>query len=253
MTQADRAATIALQNDVKGTRAERMCPHILRHLITPDTKVVADALSGWDYDYTLASIAPTVFETFMFLWQRTVLSAHFPARLLDLVQQQTGLAVALLEDLSVAYFEAGTPETVRDVARRTVARLRETLGEDRAGWAWGCVHLAHWRHPVATPAIADAFDIGPHPVDGGSHTVRNAGGENPPHTAGSGAEYRIVVDFTDPDSFLAVQNIGNSGTPGSAHYRDQFQPWLRGEYHVVHLQRAQLDAECESTLVIEPG
>ena len=40
-----------------------------------------------------------------------------------------------------------------------------------------------------------------------------------------------------PDSFLAVQNIGNSGVPGSPHYRDQFEPWLRGEYHVVHLRR----------------
>ena len=98
-----------------------------------------------------------------------------------------------------------------------------------------------------------AFDIGPSEVDGGSHTLRNTGGELPPHAASSGAEYRIVVDFANPDSFLAVQNIGNSGVPDSPHYRDQFEPWLRGEYHVVHLRRERVEADCESSAVIQPG
>jgi penicillin amidase len=253
MPSADRAATIALQNDVKGPRAARMIPHILRHLVSPDTKAVAGALAGWDCGYTLASPGPTVFETFMYVWQRAVLGVHLPARLLDLAHQQTGLAMALLEDPDMAYFERGTQAMVQDVARQTEAHLRATLGDDPAGWTWGRVHIAHWRHPAATPSSADAFDIGPHPVDGGSHTVRNTGGEMPPHTAGSGAEYRIVVDFTDPDAFLAVQNIGNSGVPGSPHYRDQFQPWLDGTYHTVHLRRDRLEQDRASTTLIEPA
>ena len=101
------------------------------------------------------------------------------------------------------------------------------------------------------PALQGAFDIGPAPVDGGSHTVRNTGGELPPHAASSGAEYRMVADLSAPDWFLAVQNIGNSGVPGSPHYRDQFEPWLRGEYHVVHLKREAL--EVESTTRIDPA
>jgi penicillin amidase len=115
------------------------------------------------------------------------------------------------------------------------------------------VHIAHWRHPLSTPASATAFDIGPAPVDGGSHTIRNTGGELPPHQASSGAEYRIVVDFTEPDRFLAVQNIGNSGVPGSPYYRDQFQPWLDGGYHVVHLDPADIDRATVATTTIKPG
>ena len=83
--------------------------------------------------------------------------------------------------------------------------------------------------------------------------LRNTGGELPPHAATSGAEYRIVVDFAAPDAFLAVQNIGNSGVPASPHYRDQFEPWLRGEYHVVQLRRERVEADCESTTIIRPG
>jgi penicillin amidase len=90
-------------------------------------------------------------------------------------------------------------------------------------------------------------------VDGGSHTLRNTGGELPPHAASSGAEYRIVVDFSAPESFLAVQNIGNSGVPDSPHYKDQFEPWLRGEYHTVQLRRDRVEADCESTTIIQPA
>jgi len=73
----------------------------------------------------------------------------------------------------------------------------------------------------------------------------------PPHAASSGVEYRIVVDFATPDRFLAVQNIGNSGVPGDPHYCDQFEPWLHGDYHTVHLRRDAVEADCESITVIE--
>ena len=69
---------------------------------------------------------------------------------------------------------------------------------------------------------------------------------------GDREEYRIVVDFGDPSSFLAVQNIGNSGVPGNPHYSDQFEPWLRGEYHTVQLRRDRVEADCESTTIIQP-
>ncbi|HSU04789.1 MAG TPA: penicillin acylase family protein [Acetobacteraceae bacterium] len=252
----DRAANIRFQNDVKNSRAARLCPHILRHLAAgagPEVAIVTSALRDWDYRYDLASTAPTIFESFMARWVRTVLAEHMPARLLDLTSQQTGLAATLLEDGDDGYFAAGVTATLAAVAKQTVAHLREHLGANPATWRWERVHIAHWRHPLSSPALRDALDIGPAPVDGGSHTVRNTGGELPPHHATSGAEYRIVVDFTAPESFQAVQNIGNSGVPGSAHYRDQFAPWLRGEYHVVHLHRDRVQAVCEETTNIQPG
>ncbi len=254
--KSDVAASIALQNDVKSVRAERSCPHLLRALKgsdDADARAMEAELAGWDHRYATGSVAPTLFETFMFHWQRRVLSEHVPARLLDLTAQQTGLCVSLLEQPEIAYFRTSTPAEIVAVAKQAMAALRERLGDDRRTWTWGRLHQAHWRHVVSGPATAGAFDIGPAAVDGGSHTVRNTGGELPPHAASSGAEYRIIVDFAKPGSFMAVQNIGNSGVPGSPHYRDQFEPWLRGEYHVVHLHRAGVEADLESTILITPG
>lgn len=246
----DTAANIRLQNDVTNCRAERSCPHILWLLAGDETAAMfTRSLGDWDYRYTLTSIAPTLFEAFMALWQREVISQHLPERLLDLTHQQTGLAASLLEDPTIAYFPDGTAAHVTAVAHQTLATLRSRLGNDETTWQWGRIHQAHWHHPVRDAA----FDIGPCGVDGGSHTLRNTGGELPPHAASSGAEYRIVVDFASPDSFLAVQNIGNSGVPGTPHYRDQFEAWLRGEYHIVLLRRDCVAAACESTTIIEPG
>jgi penicillin G amidase len=243
----DVATNISLQNDVKNCRAERLCPHIVRHLDQVEAaSFLRRTLNDWDYRHTSTSIAPTLFEAFMALWQREVISHHMPERLLDLTHQQTGLAAALLEDASIAYFADGTAKHVCAVAANTLDTLQAKLGSDQASWQWGRVHQAHWPHPIGDPA----FDIGPRELDGGSHTLRNTGGELPPHAASSGAEYRIVVDFAAPDRFLAVQNIGNSGVPGDPHYDDQFEPWLRGDYHTVHLRRDAVETDCESTTVI---
>jgi penicillin amidase len=254
-TKADRAHTIALQNDVKSVRAERSAGHVVALLKgsgDADAEAMAKLLEGWDFMYTTGSVAATVFETFMFHWQRATLGVHVPARLLDLAMQQTNLCVHLLAHPGMEYFPGGAKAAAVAAAKAGMATLRARLGEDPKGWAWGVVHVAHWKHPITSADLAADFDIGPAPLDGGSHTVRNTGGELPPHAASSGAEYRIVADFAAPRQFLAVQNIGNSGIPGSPHYRDQFEPFIKGEYHVVHLDRAAIEKDLESTTTIEP-
>lgn len=251
----DVAANVALQNDVKNVRATRTIPHIVKALAgatDAGAKEVVAILGGWDQFYGLETVAPTLFETFMALWNRRVQVSHLPAHLLDLTVQQTGLCTSVIEGEVPGFFAEGLEAVVTETAAMAIATLVRRLGADRAAWQWGRVHIALWKHPLSAAATAAQFDIGPAPVNGGSHTIRNTGGELPPHNAASGAEYRIVVDFSAPDSFRAVQNIGNSGVPGSPHYRDQFAPWLAGEYHIVHLTRAGVEAGRVVTTVIEP-
>lgn len=252
----DAAATVRLQNDVKNVRAERTVPHILKALGQArheDAQALAEGLRGWNYRYDVDAAAPTLFETFMYFWQRRVLGRHMPERLLDLTMQQTNLAYVMLEKPIAGYFQTSQADDAEQAAIATIAALQQRLGPDMTRWSWGVVHVAHWKHPLSAASNSATFDIGPQAVDGGSHTVRNTGGELPPHAASSGAEYRIVVDFADPRSFRAVQNIGNSGVPGTKHYRDQFEPFLKGEYHVVHLDRSKIEADLESRTEIAAG
>jgi len=250
----DRDQSVALQNDVHSCRAERLCPPLVRWLAEsedPDVAAVRAELSMWDYRYTTASRAPTLFETFMEVWQERVARERFPAELVPLVQGQGGPGARLIERGDLAWFAGDLRLELEAAARDAMVLVRARHGGDPAGWTWGGVHHAHWRHPLSTPD-REWLDIGPAPVDGGTDTIRNTGAGQPAFAATSGAEYRMVVDFAAPDRLLAVQNIGNSGQPGSPHYADQFAAWLAGEYHVVALQRRDVERDLEGTTTIEP-
>jgi penicillin G amidase len=257
-----RDEMIALQNDVVSARAARLAPAIVARLravagADEDARLLADTLESWDGAYTLDSPAPALFETFSRAWQRRVAGERFPDRLLPLVQAQGSVAARLLEGDDPGWFADGAAQAaaLAETARAALAEVRRRWGDDPAGWRWERVHLAHWRHPVsplAPAAYAAHFDLGPAPVSGGAETIRNTG-LSPTFGADSGAEYRLVVDFATPDRFLAVQNTGNSGQPGSPHYGDNFGPWLAGEYHVVQLRREAIEAQATGRTVLEPA
>jgi penicillin amidase len=253
----DRGQAIALQNDTKSCRAERLGRPLVTWLADandPDVTTLRDAFTNWDYRYTTESIAPTLFETFMEIWQQRVARERFPAHLIDLVKLSGGVAAQLIErgDDDLRWFGGDLRTELLANARQTLERVRAKHGAAADGWKWGNVHQAHWHHPLSTSSRTD-FDIGPSPVDGGGDTVRNTGAGQPSFVASSGAEYRIIVDFAEPDRFLAVQNIGNSGQPGDPHYADQFADWVAGTYHVVSLRRADLEREAEGTTVLQPN
>jgi penicillin amidase len=254
--RVDPAFVVDLQNDVRSCRAERLSPPLVRRLApstNPDVALFRDRLAIWDYGYATDSIAPTLFETFMEVWQERVIGEHFPPGVRDLVRSQTGPAARLIEQNDLDWFAAGVSaqDELIAAAGSSMARVRERYGPDRDRWRWGAVHQAHWRHPLSTEERT-WMDLGPEPIDGGVDTLRNTGTGQPPFAAGSGAEYRLVVDFARPDAFLAVQNIGNSGQPGSPHYADQFADWRGGRYHRVSLRRADVEQDLESTTVLEP-
>ena len=249
----DREQSVALQNDVKSCRAERLCPPLVARLAAArdaDVVVLRGALEAWDFCYTTESPAPTLFETFMQVWEERVAREHFPEKVVDLVKASGGAAASLIEhgDDELKWFSNELNAELAATARTTMEQVRSQFGGNPDGWQWGNVHQAHWHHPLG----AAEFDIGPAPVDGGSDTLRNTGSGQPAFAANSGAEYRLVVDFAQPEQFLAVQNIGNSGQPGSPHYADQFDDWLAGRYHVVNLQRGDVERDAEGTTLLQP-
>jgi penicillin amidase len=237
--QLDREQAIALQNDVKSCRAERLVPPLVEWLSLSENNevvVLRDALGAWDFTYTTDSIAPTLFETFMEVWQEHVARERFPEQLVDLVKASGGAAARLIErgDDDLRWFASDLRSEITLAAAPAVALVKSRHEADPAGWTWGEVHRAHWRHPLSSSNRTE-FDIGPAPVNGGGDTVRNTGAGQPAFAASSGAEYRLIVDFAEPGQFLAVQNIGNSGKPDDPHYADQFADWLAGAYHTVQL------------------
>ncbi len=249
----------ALQLDVRNLRAVALAPVIIARLAgtdDADARLLRDLLAGWDHEYRLDSPAPAAFETFVAEWQRRIAQERFPARLVPLVRGSGGIAARLLSGDDPGWFapDADLDALVAETAAAAVAALRERHGQDPAGWAWGNVHRVHLRHPLSNPANAGLFDLGPVPIVGGADTLCNTGvGPAPGCEAVGGVEYRIVVDFAEPGRFLAIQNAGNSGQPGSPHYGDQFAAWISGAYRTVRLDRAGVEADLAGRTEIVPS
>jgi penicillin amidase len=253
----DRERAQRLLADVKGTRPARLVPEIVRRLGNreePEARLLVELLSGWDGRYALESAAPAVFEMFMRAWQLRVARERFPERLAAMVAGQGGVAARLLAGEDLGWFDGDGETALAESAVAAIAQLRSRHGDDPAGWTWGTIHQAHWRHPLSNAATADAFDVGPAPVAGAGDTLCNTGlGVPPEFTANGGVEYRLLVDFAEPDRIWTVQNVGNSGMPESDHYRDQFPAWLAGELREVSLARDGVGTKMAGKVVLEPA
>jgi penicillin amidase len=206
------------------------------------------------------SVGATVFEAFFERWQRRVLAAGFPEEVrgfLGSLGAGAGLAQRLLTDGTPAgWFGAGAALTTvaEEVAAETLADLEARYGADSAGWRWGVVHSVSFRHPLdGRPGTEGLFATVPREV-GGNGYVLNANGfsHDAPFAVTSGPEYRLVVDLGDLDGATTVLTTGESGLPGSPHYDDMVDPWVRGVHLPLPFSPAAVEAAKVGETRLEP-
>ena len=66
-------------------------------------------------------------------------------------------------------------------------------------------------------------------------------------------QWRVIADLGNLARSLAVLPTGQSGSPASPHYDDLTPLWLNGEYHPLLMDRDEIDAVAEGTLVLNPA
>ena len=121
-------------------------------------------------------------------------------------------------------------------------------------WRWGRLHRVTWPHALGERPGLKRLNVGPFQTSGGGSIVRAAThGPLPPFKVTGGSTYRLLVDLGDPARAFTVSPTGQSGHPGSPHYRDQTRLWLADEYKELWLDDAQIDANLEGTTVLEPA
>jgi len=67
-----------------------------------------------------------------------------------------------------------------------------------------------------------------------------------------GPSTRRIIDFAHPESALGINPVGQSGVWGDAHYRDQAEAHVRGDYRQEHLAEADVAAHTASRLQLLP-
>ena len=131
---------------------------------------------------------------------------------------------------------------------------RELRGPDPAAWRWGALHHVRIQHPLSRiPAIAAAFP----PIEGDgsggdSYTVMARWIRGSGWNVGGGASYLQVIDVGAWDTSLMLNLPGQSNDSRSPHYRDLYDPWIRGEMLPMLFSRAAVDSRATSRTILAP-
>jgi penicillin amidase len=132
-----------------------------------------------------------------------------------------------------------------------VDELNARGGVDAPDNLWGRLHVTLFAHPLGiTDVTRRRFNIGPFPNSGYADTVMSTGGRG--LEASVGASFRAVFDAGDWDRSVAQNAPGQSGNPGSAHFRDLAALWAAGQYFPLAFSDDAVQREAESTLTLVP-
>ncbi len=193
---------------------------------------VADRIAHWDGAMTPDRSEPTLVWEWLRELQALTYDDESPT-----YRPSAPLHQWLFRGQSLWFDDIRTPqhEDLPIMARRAMDSVR-ARGSPRA---WGTVHTHTEEHPLgAVPLLGSLsrFNIGPLSLGGGNYTVNVCPSNDfvPPFHCTEGPSMRHVVDFGDVDGAGGfILPAGQSGNPGSRHYRDQTERWIKGELWII--------------------
>ncbi|MEI9412025.1 penicillin acylase family protein [Mesorhizobium salmacidum] len=209
-------------------------------------------LANWDNDLSADSAPAALFE----VW----LSKHLGplvARCEAACAQVIPLLMPFDPPSIAAWLENAAPsmELVEDLQTSLVNAWTECstlMGRDPASWSWGRLHTLHLRHAlqslVSTNWSSESIGVG-----GSGSTLNYATYRLSDFSVIAGPSVRMVIDVGNWDESLFINNPGQSGIPGSAHYADLASSWRQGEYKPLLYSMTKVDEATSSMIVLAPA
>ena len=245
-----------LQHDVLAWNAQQLVPLLVSlHPGRADVEDRRQRLVRWDRRVTVDSPEAALYVT----WERTLVAAlaarRVPSELMaGLATRASSLLVPALVHPSRTWFD-GNVDQARDALLLTSleAAVDELRGSaPGTGWTpWGRIHAATFAHPLGiTDRARRRFNVGPLAVPGYAETVFSMPVAGPERSVG--ASFRVIIDLGDSDRSVATNPPGQSGSPGSAHFRDLAPLWAAGEYIPLPFGDRAVQDNAESTLTLVP-
>jgi len=242
-----------LQHDELSVPARTLVPLLLSAAdrIAVEHREALATLRGWDYLMRKDGTAPLVFQ----VWHDSLSRQFFRGRAGGAgyaILAREGLdqptLLRLLREPDEAF--GPNPAAARDsflvrAFDAAAAQVSATYGNDPAGWRWGDVHLAPFRHPLAS-----AFDLPAASRGGDGTTVYLTAG--PGFTQTDGASFREIIDLADWDNSVATNVPGQSGQPGSPYYGNLLPLWEKGEYFPLLYSRKAVEQGTAHLLWLRP-
>jgi penicillin amidase len=137
---------------------------------------------------------------------------------------------------------------LRDTFRKALHALIIKAGEDMRAWKWGRFNRAKFE------SIADIEELSRKDIPiGGTVYTLSPGGKL--REVESGATFRFIADFSNPDEALVIYPGGQSEDGSSPHYAEFIDGWAKGEYIQLlcyHSPERIPESHIESEMILEP-
>jgi penicillin amidase len=260
---------MAMINDVTSATTPAIVKDVMKALqgveFSEKENSALDHLKNWDGNYKLESVAPTIYNRFMY----ELLANTYKDELgktftifLNTSQQKKTTPAQIARDSSVWWDDITTvdiKETRKDILRKsiknTIAFLEKQLGDEVDSWTWNKVHSIEHKHPMGQIAsLRKYFNVGPFEINGGKEVINNQAfnlDSTGYYKVSSGPSTRRVIDFSDIEGSMSILPTGQSGNPLSEHYKDQAQKYVDGDF-VPMLLNKDFIKKSKHKLVLKP-
>jgi penicillin amidase len=231
-----------------------------------EEQALVEQLLSWDGQHSLDATAATLFNQLTyqltFAAMADELGEAFFANLLQTRVLDNALPRLAADAASPWWDKRGSDavesraDSVKAAWQASLAHLRSTMGDDVTKWTWGNAHRLTHSHPLGQQKPLDKlFNVGPFAAPGGRETPNNL--SQPigpaPWSVVYGPSTRRLIDLADASSALGINPVGQSGVLFDAHYQDQAEAYMRGEYQPMHLSEADVAANTRSRLKLLPS
>jgi len=228
-------------------------------------KEALSILQKWDGNYTLESIAPTIYNRFIYEFlvhtYKDELGNSFDQFINTHLQKKMN-AIQLSRKNSVWWDNVTTKdkkETKQDIVvlsfKNAISFLENQLGNTVTNWTWNKVHSIEHPHPMGKISyLRKYFNVGPFEINGSSEVINNLAfklDSTGYYKVTSGPSTRRVIDFSDVENSMSILPTGQSGNLQSKHYNDQAKKFNNGEFIPMLLNKEMIQ-QSKKKLVLIP-
>ena len=216
-----------------------------------------DILQLWDGSNTIESIAPTIYNKWIYLYLKNTFEDELGEKLFKQLNtthlMKKIIAEQIKKENSIWWDNVQTKnitETRKDILtqsfKEAIISLENQLGNNIMYWNWGKVHTLEHPHPLGTVSyLKKYFNVGPFPMKGAREVIDNRIFEYDDtglYKIIAGPSTRRIIDFSDIENSLSILPTGQSGNPFSKHFKDQVEMYNKGEFRKMKLNKNEIIA-----------
>jgi penicillin amidase len=225
-----------------------------------------NALSNWDGNHDLGSIAPTVYYKWLYHTLRGMMAdelgeADFENFLKTFLYIRSVPSLIQTED-SPWWDDSSTEkienrsEIIQNALEKTLSELNDQFGSNTEKWAWKNAVLLEHPHPLGAKKPLDKiFNVKAPAVSANEESVNKLAFElngTGIYQVKSGPAMRIIIDFANVEASESILPTGQSGNLFSPYYSDQTEMFATGKYRTQLMNESQIKNNAKGTIIFTP-